>query len=89
LQAIFGSFVHSIWVSSFLMCSLDIVEHDKIIVVIHYHFHDVHLKFQTEIRKPHPLRQRPRDVGEIVELRYHIGVYGLLSSCLCLDLYNS
>jgi hypothetical protein len=25
-----------------------------------------------------PLRQRPEDLGEIVELRYHIGVYGFL-----------
>jgi hypothetical protein len=78
LRAISGSSGHSILVSFILLGSRDLVEQDQINFVTFWHCCDVILKIQIEIRKPHPLRQRPRDIGEIAELRYHIGVYGLL-----------
>jgi hypothetical protein len=37
---------------------------------------------EAEIRNTHPLRQRPRDIGEITELCYHIGV--MFICCLLL-----
>jgi hypothetical protein len=41
LQAISGSFIHLFWVSLLLMGSSDLVEHDYLIVVIHWHFQGV------------------------------------------------
>ena len=74
LRAISRSSGHPIWVSFLLLGSRDLVEQDQINFVTFWQDCDVLIELWTQIRKPHPLRQRPRDISEIVELRYHIGV---------------
>jgi hypothetical protein len=65
------------------------VEKEQIIFVTFWHFFDLLLNLQIEIREPHPLRQRTGDVGEIVELCYHFGVLwfvvllALFQICIC------
>jgi hypothetical protein len=74
LWAISGSFVHPFSMPSVFLGSIDMVEQDQISLYPFFHCYDVHLNILTKIRKPHPLRQRPGDIGEIVELHYHFGV---------------
>ena len=74
MQAISGSSSHPILVSFLLLGSRDLVEQDQISFVTFWHYCDILLKIQTEIRKSHPLRQRTGDVGKIVELCYNFGV---------------
>jgi hypothetical protein len=78
LWAISGRSGHRISMSFILLGSRDLVEQDQISFITFWHYCDVFLNIPTEIRKPHPLRQRLGDIGEIVELHYHIGVHGLL-----------
>jgi hypothetical protein len=49
-----------------LQGSRDLGEHDQISLVSIWHCSDVLLSFLTEIKKPPPQRQRPRDVGKVV-----------------------
>ena len=89
LRAIYGSSLHPISVSLVLLGSRDLVEQYQISFVTFWKFCVDILNLRKKIRKPHPLRQRPRDIGEIAELHYHFGVLwfvvllDLFQICIC------
>jgi hypothetical protein len=66
LQAISGSSGHPFCMPFILLGSRDLEEHDQISLVANWHCCDVFFELLTEIKKPPPQRQRPRDVGNVV-----------------------